>query len=644
MQRRQELLLSFMVGGFVLFYGITVATALTPPPRHAMLDKGIRLYEQAKYNQAIEVLSSVIQESEQRAEVHLYLGCSKWGSGEGNDKVREHFEKSIRHNPDQKLPPRIGADHPIFGGLLEEVRRNLTGELTVISLLPQAEIWIKGSNIDKTMLGTGIVKRRLLTGDYIVEGIYAGGSKRKAVTIEPNRHKEIDFKIPPIMRHEFPSTAFVGEIIPLTLNLISSKAPRQVAIYYKTYDRDGDELEQNNQKMRLWEKKPTSSTWIYKVGLPAQKYVGSIEYHIEVEYESHLTFRQPATRYDYYQIAIIDSTPPTIDVLDPPEGAKFTVNQKITIRAEVTDNSSIKEVHVHFSPTNSQKLTEEDGSGIYAIDITGSEAGSLRYYLTATDETGNKSKSESRQIEIKAATDDRGDESKVESKPVEIKPAEESEKTEPRKELGEIEPREEPKPKEVEPRDPPAPLPIDSSEEPPLVSPTYPMYQGIWASVAANDASTSDRAGGNTFILGYLREGKTHPTLGARLYFFPDRTNMSALFQWGPALENSDITFTFLGGVAEYEDFRAENTRARSTHTTPILGAGLKFYPRDNIVIDATSSMKLRSDFDTTNFYHHEIGFRFYITSELSLRAGYGKLYLGDRNITTMQIGFGYTF
>ena len=181
-----------------------------PRPRHAMLDKGIQLYEQAKYSEAIEVLSSVIQEledSEQRAEAYLYLGCSKWGSGVGNHKVREHFEESIRHNPNQKLPTRIGKDHPIFGQLLEGARRKLTGELTVISLLPQTEIWIDGDEIDRKMLGTGIVKRRLLKGDYIVEGIYAGGSKRRTVTIEPNRHKEIDFEIPPIMKARF---AFYG--------------------------------------------------------------------------------------------------------------------------------------------------------------------------------------------------------------------------------------------------------------------------------------------------------------------------------------------------------------------------------------------------------------------------------------------------
>ena len=428
-----------------------------PRPRHAMLDKGIKLYEQAKYSEASEILSSVIQEledSKQRAEAYLYLGCSNWGIGEDNGKVRENFQESIRHNPDQELPPRIGADHPIFGGLLEEVRRKLTGELTVISLLPQTEIWIDGNNIDRKMLGTGIVKRRLLRGYYIVEGIYAGGSKKGTVTIEPNRHKEIDLEIPPIMKHDSPLTASVGEMIPLTLNLISSKAPRQVTIHYKTYDRDENASEQNSQKMRLWDKQPTSSTWIYKVGLISQKHVNSIEYYIEIEYESHLTFRHPATPDHNYQIAIVADLPPTINLLDPPEGAKFTVNQKIIIRAEVTDNNSVKEVHVHFSPTNSQELTEEDGSGIYTIDIPISEVGSLRYYLTATDEAGNTSKSESRQIEIIAATDNGGNESRAESIPV----------TEPATDDGGHESRVESEPTKIKPGE--GAEEVESQEEP----------------------------------------------------------------------------------------------------------------------------------------------------------------------------------
>ena len=584
-----------------------------PQPRLDTLEKGVKLYEQARYNEAIKALSSVVREledPEQQAQAYLYLGCSKRGFGEGNDKVREQFQESIRHNPNQKLPPRVGKDHPIFAELLEEVRKELTGELTVISLLPQTEIWIFGTGTDRKMLGTGIVSSRLLKGNYIVEGIYAGESRRKTVAIEPDRHEVLDLEIPPIVEHDSPSRISVGERIPLTLNLISSKAPQQVKIYYTIYDRDSNELAQQNQEMRLWDKESTSSTWIYKLGLPAQKYGGLIKYHIEVEYENHLTFRQPETQYSHYQISIVDDKPPTISLLDPPEGAKFGANQQITIRAEVTDNIAVKDVHIHSSSFNSQqsqKLVAEGPSDIYTIDITVRNIVVLRYYLTATDEEGNESRSESRHLEIKPGEKPQKDPNTVPTIPV----------------------------------GPPKPPP--RKPDPPMTStaPASPVYQGIWASVSAHDASTFAM-----FRLAYVREGKNQSTLGAQLDFsHPDRTNVSAMVQWGPpALGKSNIAFTLLGGIAEYENFLATGTAARSTHMTPILGAGLKFYPRDKIVIDATSSIKFRSDYDTTGLYHYEIGARFYITREVNLRIGYGKLYLGNRNFTTIQVGLGYTF
>ena len=556
---------------------------LNPPeplsPRET-LEKGIKLYEQARYNEAIKSLRSALDrlgDPGKQAEAYLYLGCSKRGFGEANEKVKEQFQNAVRHNPDQKLPPRIGEDHPVFGPLFEEVREELTGELTVTSLRPKTKIWIDGNGIDKKMLGTGTVSRRLFKGGYTVEGIYEGGSKKKTVTIEPNVHKELDLEIPPIVRHDPPAKISIGDIIPLTLDLISSKGPQWVKIYYKIYDRGGNELEQNNREMRLWDKQPASLKWIYKVGLPSQKYAGSIEYYIEIGYENHLTFKYPETEGAHYRIPIVDGKPPAISLLDPPDGAKFKVNQQITIRAEAIDNISVKEVYIHFSPVNnqSQKLSREGTSGIYTVNMTFSQAGFVRYYLIATDDEGNEGKSESRNIEV----------------------------------------------------------------EPPEPPPREPEHQGIWVSIAANNASASDWDEGNTFRLAYLREGKTHPTLGARLDVSqPDRTNVNAIVQWGPALENSNIGLTFLGGIAEYED------SPRSTHMTPILGAGLKFYPRDKIAIDTTSSIKFRSDFDTTNLYHYEVGIRFYITRQLSLRAGYGKLYLGNRDLTTMQIGLGYTF
>ena len=580
-----------------------------------LLKKESKLYEQARYNEAIRALNFAVRglkNPEQLAQAYLYLGCSKRGSGEGYDKVREQFQESIRHNPNQKLPPRVGKDHPIFGELLEKVRKELTGKLTVISLLPETEIWIGGNGIDRKMLGTGIVSRRLLTGDYIVEGIYTGGSKRKVVTIEPNDDTELDLEIPPIMKHDSPSITPAGEIIPLTLDLISSKNPQRVTIYYKIYDKEGNELEQNNQEMRLWDKQPTSLTWIYKVGLPPQKFVGSIEYYIEVEYEDQLAFRQPETEHHGYQIAIIDDKPPTINLLYPPEGAKFTFIQQITIRAEVIDNLSVKEVHIHFSPLNSQKLAEAD-SGVYIIDIAASQAESLQYYLTATDEAGNKSRSESRHIEIKMEDNLQGS--------AEVFTGQNTATV------------------------------VDTTDEAngkwQLFSttgdPNSLTYEGIWAGISVGKSSISTWNEDSMLRLAYLLEGKNQSTLGAQLEFSPsNNTNVSVMIQWGPAIENSNVAFTFLGGIAKYQGF--SNAWTRSTYMTPILGAGLKFYPQDKIVIDATCSVKIRSDFDTTYLYHYEVGARFYITHGLSLRAGYGKLYLGDEDITTLQIGLGVNF
>ena len=499
------------------------------------MKNGIKFYEQAEYREAIKALSSAVRElkdPKQRAEAYLYLGGSKRGIGEGNDKVREQFHESIRHNPNQKLPPRLGKDHPIFAELIEEVRKELTGELTVISLLPETEIWIDGNEIDRKMLGTGIVSSRLHTGNYILEAIYTEKSQRKTITIEPDRHMVLDLGIPPTVKHDPPPKISVGERVSLTLDLISTKSPQQVKIYYKTYNRDKDELEQNNQEMHLWGRQSAPSTWVYKVDLPAQRHIGSIEYYIEIEYDNHLVFRHPRAKNHNYQIFIVDEKPPTISPPDPPN-------------------------------VGSENESEPESSRI----------------RTPTEGEGNGSK---------------------------------------------------PEPEKVPQGEPP--------DDPP--SPPSTIYQGIWASVSTDDASTFDRDGSYMFRLAYLLEGKNRSTLGAQLDFsYPDRTNISAMVQWGPRPPGkSKVTFTLLGGIAAYED------SPRPTHTTPIFGGGVKLYPRDRIVIDATGSIQLQQGSDTMDLYHYEVGIRFYITRELSLRAGYGQLYLGDRNVPTIQVGLGYTF
>ena len=625
-----------------------------PPPRPVTLDKGIKLYEQAKYNEAIEALQLAIRELEdleQQGEAYLYLGGAKRGSGASNDEVKEEFRRAIRLNPNQKLPVRVGNDHPIFVELLEEVRIELIGELIIVEHVP-------------------------------------------------------------------PSRVSVGETIPLTLKLNSPLGPQQVKIYYTIYDNDGNELEQNNQEMHVRDRQTVSSTWIYRLGLPQQKRIGSIEYYIEIEYDNQVAFRYPRAQSRYYQISILDGKPPTISVLSPRDGERFTVGDQTTVRAQVIDNSVVEEVRIYFLAPNDRnhKLFVEGSSDVYATaDITLSQVGIVEYYLTATDEAGNERKSDSRHMDIRLKSppprppggngdDDppdgptEGGTSEGTDEPIKednsrptislLDPPEDtpftvneqitirakvrddtavkevlvhfsSSNSQTMSEEGSSdiyamdisfsragsveyyltatdeegnESRSESRQIEIKPEPPPPPPP-----PPPSRSPT--IYQGIWVSFAADDASTFDWDGSYMFRLAYLREGKNQSTLGVQLDFsYPDRTNVSAMFQWGPALGESDVAFTLLGGIAAYED------SPRSTHITPILGAGLKFYPRDKIVIDATSSIKFRSDFDTTNLYHYEIGGRVYITPRLNLRVGYGKLYLGNQDIATMQIGLGYTF
>ena len=71
--------------------------------------------------------------------------------------------------------------------------------------------------------------------------------------------------------HASPSEVSIGETTPLTLDLISSKGPQQIRIYYTIYDKDSKELEQHNQEMRLSPQQPESSTKIYDVDFASTK-------------------------------------------------------------------------------------------------------------------------------------------------------------------------------------------------------------------------------------------------------------------------------------------------------------------------------------------------------------------------------------
>ena len=189
-----------------------------------MLETGIEQYEATHFKEAIKSLQSALAELtvlQQRALAHLYLGCSKRGFGEPDLSVAAEFREALRHNPNQTLPIRIGEDRPVFKLLLEKVRSESTGELTVTCSLPQTAIWIDGNGIDRKMIGAGTSTVRLFVGGYTVEGVFEGDSRKKSFTIVPDGHKILYLELPPILRHEPPARASVGEIIPLSLDLIN---------------------------------------------------------------------------------------------------------------------------------------------------------------------------------------------------------------------------------------------------------------------------------------------------------------------------------------------------------------------------------------------------------------------------------------
>ena len=401
------------------------------------------------------------------------------------------------------------------------------------------------------------------------------GKLRIIVTEEP------DDETPPIIRLIKPDTDKfeVNKQITIAAEVTDNISVKEVFVHFSPTD-----------KRLLVKKQRFPDTYTRNIW---EENARSIWYYLTATDEAGNKSRYPKT--GKLKITVTeepkDETPPIIRLIKPDDGATFKVNQRITITAEVADDTSVKEVYVHF-PSDSYELSKERSSDIYTKVIWGTDAGTLRYYLTATDEAGNE--------------------------------------------------RRYPKTGELR---------ITVTEDPYIVEP-HRLYKGIWLSYALssdifnNVPSALDWDRGNMLRLAFLLEGKTYSTLGGQLNFsHPDRMNANAMIQWGPALGKSNIAFTVLGGIAEYEDFPARNTSARSTHMTPLLGAGLKFYLWDKIAIDGTSSFKIRSDYDTTDLYHYAVGIRFYnIYRALSLRVGYGRWYLGDRSTTGVQIGLGYTF
>ena len=669
------------------------------------LSKGINQFETAvSYEKAIESFKYVLNQngvsSKQRVLAHLYWGCSELGLTNRTEpnynhyvrKAKEQFSEVFRHNPYQELPSRLYSKKKIRT-LFEEVRKESIGELTVIAL-SETKIWIEGNGIKRKMLGTGTVRVKLFKGSYTVTGISKGDLIEQIVTIEPNRHKKyvlerfVVDKISPTIRLIKPDDGATFEIkqqITIRAEVTDDTFVKEVLVHFPS-----DSLELSKE----------GSSDIYTTNITVSE-AGTLRYYLTAtdgrnqgESEKRWLKITPTEEPD-------DEISPTIRLIKPDDGATFEIKQQITIRAEVTDDTSVKEVLVHF-PSDSLELSKEGSSDIYTTNITVSEAGTLRYYLTATDGI-NQGESEKRRLKIIDDFDDRApiinsvsskksednerititakvtDDVSVESVHLHygFSRSSDSEPSryyplEPLKPIfkdtyeitipigsqtgyicyyvvatdGRNKTKRDPKWLEIKKSKPRPPGPDLPSKRQ-----SFSKHREVWLSYALssdifkNVSSALDWDRGNVLGLAFLQEGKTYSTLGGQLNFsHPDRMNANAMVQWGPALGKSNIAFTVLGGIAKYEDFPARNTSARSTHTTPLLGAGLKFYLWDKIAIDGTSSFKIRSDYDTTDLYHYAVGIRFYICRAFNLRIGYGRWYLGNQDIATMQIGLGYTF
>ena len=579
-----------------------------PPSAQRAFDNGKELYYGARYNEAIKSLQlalSGLKDPERRARVYIYLGKAEYAFEKGSTSEAEavakvRFQEALRQNPDEKL------GNPKFKKLFEAVRSESIGELTVSASPPQAEIWISGNGIDEKKLGTGIkpINLRLFKGKYTVEGIYAERSSRQAIDIKPDTHEKLEIRIPvddqpPEIESVDPiSTATVNQRIQIKAKVTDDTGVKRVYLFYR-FSRSGTQPSEYDRIALTG-----TASGIYTGYIPSQSEMGYIWYYLTaIDTERN----EGETKKRRLKIKRPPPEPLTIAVLYPPEVAD--VDQRIQIKAKVTGDIGVERVYLFYRFSRSGTQPSEYDRialtrttlGIYTGYIPSqSETGYIWYYLT-TDREGNNPESEIFKIRIKR----------------------------------------------------------DRPVTPPEV-PNQPIaHQGIWAnyawssSVFENGTSLFDLNRGDSISLTYLREGKSHRTLGVQLdYSDQNSSNMGLTVQWSPALGGSPVVFTLLGGVVSYSNFDSARTSipfsrqvaSGPIHRTPVLGAGLKLYPLDKVSIEAMGSFKRRSDFDTTRLYHYEIGTRIYINELLNLKFGYSQFHLGSGNIRRMQIGLGFTF
>ena len=671
----------------------TDAASLTEPsPYGEWLEKGIKHYEQAKYEDAIPLLESALDgltHPKNRAKAHLYLGCSRRGRGDFQESVIAEFREALSFDPDVELPPKVGQNHPIFKPLLEKTREDATGTLTVNASPPETQIWIYGGESKQEHPYVGTVVLRLFKGDYTVKCSLEESTLREANTnvktirIEPGVHYILDRELT-----RMPSTSRE-----LTLELDRMVKPQQVEVHFEIFSPTGVELDRGVKLMQLQGEKPDLGTWVYSAKWPPSTPAGRLVYRIKVDGKD-----------------ILPIPPPEIVILEPPTDAWVYINQAFDLKAMVTSDIQLTEVLVHYSDA-SKKLRKMDTPDTYIGTVTARDkrkAGTIWYFVTAKNQEGKISRSEVRLVEIRRPDDDtdtdsvpppeisvlapRGSAVLPINEPIEIKAEVKSSAplkevrvfyNSERKQLSETSPSSmlENKssdtyigkiPKEhnreeghiwffvMATTEKGVPSQTEDSVIEVKKLPTW-RQEGVWAShswsshAAEDTRFVSDWERGNLVSLAYLREGKGFQIFGAQLNFgYENPINTSAIVQWGPRMKESAIAFAFLGGAAGYRRSAPSLSQPRqSAEIVPFLGGSLKFYPLDRVVVDVTGSIKLRSEnsasdrsssFTKEYLHHYEMGIRLYISPTLNLKAGYGEWRIGEYNNTSVQIGLGSTF
>ena len=662
------------------------------PPIVSVIQQGIEFYKKAQFRQAVEYLQSILNslvEPKQRAFAHLYLGFSKWGLNDTKSSVSAEFRESLRYNPSVELPDDVGQNHPVFRPLLEQARVGSTGTLTITASPPETEIRIYGGEIAPELPNDRAVPIRLFRGNYAIEGILGHAHKVVPVLIKPGHHHEESL--------EMPATIAESQEFELTLDIFSSEQPKEVKVYYTSYDADGNRLGPEEKKeMQLREHKPETSTWVYHVKLPVGTQGGKIVYRIEADGK------------------IIPSPPPQVEILEPPEIAFFDTKQPISIKARVISNVAVREVRVYYDlpealteSSPSQALASQDSSNMYIGEIPVERKhtdGETWFYVTAAAEKGNRTRSATRAVRAKtlhpeiavleppdgalfkvnqpinvvatvqsdAPVDEVRfyydfDESKLSetssSQFLEKKPSSETY-------VGEIPTRQNQNGGDIwyfvtatNVKGAKAESEIRSVRTERRSTPNdeeSPLHQGVWAShswsnLVSSDGFYSGWERGDVLSLAFMREGRGIQTLGARLdYTYENPDYISAMVQWGPSTRENPGAFAFLAGVTGYRTSDPSFSRVRRPRQlTPILGGSMKFFPLDRVTVDLTASMKLRSenreangetDFADNFLHHYEMGIRLYISPSLNFKAGYGMWRLGGYDNTSAQVGLGATF